>query len=353
MKRILIPIVFILVVVAIAAALFFMVQHKAKRQYGRPGMQGPAAITTARVVKKAIAQSIQSVGSVKAFEAITITSNVTEYVRKLHFDDGDFVKKGTLLVEFETREERALLDAAKAKFNEAQKQFKRTQTLVLKDHVSKAEHDKQIAELKSTKAKIAEMESRIRDRMLRAPYSGVLGFRKVSEGELVEPGNEIVSLDVVQPIKVDFNLPEKYLGRVKKGQTILATSVAFPKETFTGTVRTIASRVDEGSRSVVVRAIVPNKKALLRPGMHLTVELQLASAQVILIPEEALVPADGKQYVFVVNQDNTVQRVEVQLGQRVKGRVVITKGLQAGMVIVVDGGFKLRSGQKVRAHVAV
>ena len=185
------------------------------------------------------------------------------------------------------------------------------------------------------------------DRVITAPFAGVLGFRQVSPGTLVTPGTTIASLDDVSVIKLDFSVPESFLSALAPGQGIRATSVAYPDQDFTGEVATIDSRVDPVSRAVTVRADVPNPDRLLRPGMLLTVDVFQPERQALVVPEIAVIQVSRTAHVFRVKDDNTVEQVDVELGQRRRGEVEILDGLVAGDRIVVDGTVKLRDGSAI------
>lgn len=347
-RKIFLSAILFLIIVAIGG--YFWWQYQKNQEKRAPQKFFTPTVTVTTVNEKLIQPTIEALGTVRADEAVTITANVTEYVKKIYFDDGHFVKKGDILVELKSDEERARLRDAIAQYKEAQKQHRRTQKLSRQNFISQAEHDTQVATLQSTAAKIEEIKATIKDRLIRAPFDGILGFRKISEGTLVEPGDEIVTIDKINPVKIDFTLPEKYLGSIKKKQTIHATSVAFPNQIFKGKIRTISSRIDPNTRAVMVRALIDNPKFILRPGMLLTIELTLPRRKGVMIPEEALVPKDGKQYVYVLNNDNTVRLVEVELGKRKKGYIEILSGLSPKTKIVIEGGFKLRPGQRVIVH---
>ena len=326
----------------IIASFWILNAHAARPKAGRPV---PVTATTAKV--ETVQDNIEAIGTTKALESVTLTSNITETVEGIYFEDGQVVKKGQLLVQMRDAEEIANLREIKHQITEAQKQFSRTSRLSRQNIVSKSENDRREALLRVAEAKARALEARIRDLKIVAPFDGVLGFRQVSVGTLVQPGTAIATIDAINPIKVDFTLSEKYLSKVYNDQPIIAHSTAYPKRNFAGKIRTINHRIDPISRSFTVRALIENNKSLLKPGMLLDIAIKQPARQNIVLPESALVPIGGKQYVFVVLANGTVQRREINLGLRAHGKVEVTKGIKPGEKIVLDGGFKLRSGQRV------
>jgi membrane fusion protein (multidrug efflux system) len=207
--------------------------------------------------------------------------------------------------------------------------------------------DTQRAAVDSAKARLDATRARLSDRVITAPFSGVLGFRRVSPGTLVTPGTTITSLDDISLIKLDFSIPETYLKVLAAGQTISAQSAAYPGRDFTGVVRTLGSRVDPITRAIAVRAEIGNADHALRPGMLLTVELWQPPRRALVIPEIAVVQVAREAFVFRPQPDHTVARVLVTLGTRRNAEVEVLSGLRAGDRIVVDGTVKLRPGSLI------
>ncbi len=346
MSRKLLLIFFILIILGII--IYLLLPFFKTTQQLRPQADGAVSVTVAPAKQTTLSNHIEAVGTAKADEAVTITATVTEHVKKINFASGDFVKKGTLLVELDNAEEQARLREAEAKLTEAKKQFDRFKHLSARNFAARSEYDTKIYNLNAAKAKIIEIQATINDRFIRAPFSGILGHRNISEGTLVKPGDAIVTLDKVDPIKVDFSIPEKYAGSIKKNETIHAKSIAYPKKTFTGKISNIAARIDIATRSLMLRAIINNPDYILRPGMLLQIDIKRRPRQALLIPEQALVPRNDQQYVFILQKNNTVKLQAVQIGERLHGKVEIISGLTKGMQVVVDGGFKLHQGKKVK-----
>ncbi|MEE4202668.1 MAG: efflux RND transporter periplasmic adaptor subunit [Halieaceae bacterium] len=289
----------------------------------------------------------EAVGTLVGNESVTLTAKVTEQVRAVHFEGGELVETGQVLVELIDAEQLALLQEAEANLRESELQLNRLRTLG-KEIATAAEIDVAIARVDANKAMLEALRSRINDRSISAPFTGIVGFRQVSVGALVTPGTVIAELDDIDPMKLDFTLPEPFLSEIKLGDTVTALSSAWHDEPFTGQVSRIGSRVDPVTRAFPVRALLDNSDARLRPGMLMTVQLALGESMGIVIPETALVQRGSESAVFTVGANNEAQRVSVSLGRRLPGAVEITAGLEPGDRVVVRGHLGLRPGMQVK-----
>lgn len=287
---------------------------------------------------------IEALGTAQASESLTLTAKVTESVVRVNFKDGDVVEAGQWLVDLSGKAEVAALEEAQAAYTEALQQFQRQSDLVKQGTLSKSTLDSLIASRDAALARTNAIRARLADRVITAPFAGVLGFRQVSPGTLVTPGTPITTLDAIDTIKLDFTVPEVAMAAVAAGQQVQAKSAAFPELKFSGVVSVVGARVDPVTRSVQVRAEMPNADRLLRPGMLLTVTLALPQRQVLSIPEISLIQVGSSQSVFRVGEDSKVERVEVKSGARQAGRVEVIAGLREGDRVVVDGVVKLRAG---------
>jgi membrane fusion protein (multidrug efflux system) len=304
-------------------------------------------VTVVDVQPQAIFDRIEALGTTLANESARITAAVTEKVVAVHFEDGQQVAAGDLLVTLKQDEERAQRAAAVEQRSENERELKRLETLLKEDVIPQRDYDERLTLLNITRQRIREIEARIRDRTIRAPFDGILGLRQVSVGALVEPGDLIATIDDLSRIKLDFNVPATYLSTLKPGSAILARSAGWGDQRFEGTVATIGTRIDPETRSVLVRAIIPNPEMRLRPGLLMTVQLLNRRRQALMIPEEALVPVQRRNFVLIVGADLRVARKEVSIGQRQPGLVEITQGLSAGERVVVRGTTRVRPGQLV------
>jgi membrane fusion protein (multidrug efflux system) len=265
----------------------------------------------------------------------------------VHFTDGQRVQRGQVLVELDGAQARADLAGAEAARAESASQLNRSRELLSTKALSEAQYDQLEATLKSNEARVAFARSRLDDTVIRAPFGGRVGLRKVSLGSLVNPGMTIASLDDISVIKVDFSVPENVLASLRDGLKVFALSAAFPDREFEGRVTSVDSRIDPVTRSVTVRAIVPNTDGALKPGMFLSVRLDRDVHDAIMIPEAALVPEQSRQFIFVV-EDGKASRREVRIGRREPGRVEVVAGLKPGEHVVVEGTQKVREGGAVR-----
>ena len=315
-----------------------------------PGPVGNAAgptVTEYQVQVGEWVDQIEALGTARANESVTLTAKVTEVVRSVRFDDGDRVRQGDVLVELTGQAEVANLREAQAALNEAQQQLQRLEPLVEQGTLPRAQLDTQRALRDSARARADAIRARLAERVISAPFAGVLGFRQVSDGALVTPGTVIATLDDIDTIKLDFTVPERYLSTLAAGQSIVARSVAWPERPFNGTVTSIGSRVDPVSRAITLRAELANPEHMIKPGMLLTVELATQPRQTLVIPELALIQVGTRQSVFRLDADDTVTEVDVRTGARRLGEVEIIAGLQAGDRIVHEGTGKLRDGLHV------
>ena len=330
---------------AVALAAYYLFGSNGQ-QAGGPVVRPPVLVNYHQVGKAEFVERIDAIGTLKANESVTLTAQVRETVTRVNFEDGQIVEKGDILLEFTNKEESALLAEARANLTEAEKQLDRARDLVKRGSATQSRLDQQIRVASAARARVAAIAARLDDRLLRAPFAGVLGFRLVSSGTLVEPGSAVTTLDDIDQVKLDFSVPETYLAALKPGQEIEARSAAYADQVFSGTVRTIESRVDPISRAVTVRAIIDNGNQLLRPGMLVTVALVRSRTMEIMIPEEALVQRQNKSFVYTIPDDVVVMQ-PVQIGARRFGAVVIKQGLSEGDVIIVEGISRVFPGSSV------
>lgn len=308
----------------------------------------PPLVTAGEVARVEWQDEIQALGTAQANESVTLTAKVTETVTRVNFQDGDFVEAGTVLVDLSGRAEVAQLEAAQATFVEARQQYDRLAELVKQGTIPRSQLDTQLSVRDAARARADAIRAALADRIITAPFAGVLGFRRVSPGALVTPGTPIATLDDIRTIKLDFPVPEAYFGRIAPGQAIRARSEAFREHAFEGTVTAVGSRVDPLTRAVTVRAELANPEALLRPGMLLSVRLLEPMRTTLVVPEIAVVQVGQRAFVYRLDAEDRVSQVEVSLGARRYGEVEILEGLSAGERIVVEGTVKLREGAQVR-----
>jgi membrane fusion protein, multidrug efflux system len=313
---------------------------------GRPAAQ-PPLVVVGRAHRDQLYDVVEALGTAQANESVTLTAKVTDTVRHVNFEDGDYVEKGTVLIELTNQEEEAGLAEARANLEDAQSQLRRLEDLSNRGLSAASQLDAARSRADAMQARLNSVVARLRDRLIQAPFSGVLGFRKVSTGTLLTPNTAITSIDDISTIKLDFTVPETFLGAMKPGAKVIAKSVSFPDRAFEGIVRTIGSRVDPVTRAATVRAHIPNDDRALRPGMLLTVDVMTAQHEALVVPEGAVFQVQNRAYVYRLDGETARQR-EIQIGSRRFGVVEVLGGLQEGDEIVVEGIVKLRDGIQVR-----
>lgn len=313
---------------------------------GRDGDR-PVPVTTERLRLQPWSDTVQAIGTVRARESVTVTAKVGETVQRVHFDSGDEVARGEVLVTLSGQAQQASLAEAQAAAAEAERLYRRQSELAAQQLIARAQLDTQRATRDAARARVAQARAAIGDRTVRAPFAGVLGIRQVSPGALVTPGTPIATLDDVARVFVDFPMPESELARVAAGHRLQGSVAAFPGRTFDGTVSTVDARVDPATRSVTVRGDFANPDRALRPGMLMEVRVSRPERQALVLPEIAIVQVGRESFVFRVAADGKVERVPVEVGARAGGRVEVSDGLAAGDRIVVDGTGKLRPGMTI------
>lgn len=342
-----------LLMLAGAAALAYMVVAKVADEPAsgggfRGGFGGTPIVGLSTVELRAIADEIESVGTSVANESVDLTAKVSETVFAVNFEDGDFVERGQILVELVKADEASRLAEAQATVNDAERQYERIKNLAGQNLVADNEQDQAQTNLETARARLEGVMVAMDDRLVRAPFSGRLGFRNISEGSLLTPGTVISTLDDVSVIKLDFTIPEVYLADISVGQTIVANSIVYDDKKFEGSISVVGSRIDPVTRGVSVRATIDNTDLLLRPGMLMTVSLALNEKPALVVPERSVIASQGLQYVFVVGSDNKVMRTEVELGRRRNGMVEVISGLEQGQEVVSEGTVRVRPGQTVQ-----
>ena len=316
---------------------------------GPEGSGGPApSVVVATVQPRAFADRIEAVGTAYARESTTIASTVTERIVRLNFTDGQYVRRGDVIAELSRSQEAAGLNEAQARLTEAQQQLARLRQLQERGFATNARVDEQVALVNAARAQAGSAQAQIGDRVIRAPFSGVVGLRRISPGATVTAGTEIATISDLSQIKLDFSLPETFLSAMRDGQAIEAHAAAYPGEVFRGEVESIESTVDPMTRSVTVRAMLPNPSARLKPGMLLSVSVFANPRTALAVPELALLSERERNFVFKVDAENVALKTPVEVGTRQEGMLEIRSGVSAGDRIVAEGTIKVRDGGKVR-----
>jgi len=310
-------------------------------------MRRAIPVVVGAVEERVFVDRIEALGTARANESVVVSAQVTETVKRVAFEAGAVAKEGDVLVELTSREESAQLREARANYEEAVRQYDRAARLRRDGTVSQAQLDTRTTERDAAEARLAELRARLRDRLIRAPFAGVLGMRSVSPGTLVQPGDPITTLDDIDLIKVDFSVPERFLSVIQPGLEVEATTAAYPDRRFEGVVRAVDTRIDAETRAVRIRADLPNPDHALRPGMLMAIELSANERRAYAVPEESIVPLGEKNFVFVVGAEGRAARLELDTGRRIGGHVEVLAGLAGDEKIVVEGGSMLFPGSAV------
>ena len=316
---------------------------------GRGGPAGPPAVViTTLVAQKSWGERVQAVGTARAKESVEIASRVSDKISRVHFESGDSVRAGQVLISLQTGTDSGNLAVAQAQVKDADRQFIRGEQLAKEKLVSASQLDTLRSNRDAARARVQAAQATLSDRAIIAPFSGVLGLRQVSPGQLISTGTVITTLDDVSKIKVDFSLPEVQMASLKVNLAIEARSDAYPGQIFTGRVISVDSRVDVASRSIAAQAEIDNPDNTLRPGMLLEINVLQSQRSALVIPELAMQQVGSESFVYRVTLDGKAEKAVVKPGSRSFGFVEITQGLKAGDRIVVEGTSKLRPGQSVK-----
>ena len=307
---------------------------------GLPVKAAPAKVGT-------VTSEVTAVGTLLANESVVIRPEVAGRVTAIHFNEGQAVASGARLVSLDATEVQAQLAASRADERLTEQRAERAGELFKKNFISQQALDDAREAYKKATAQRQENEARAAKTEIRAPFAGIVGLRQVSAGAYLKAGEDIVRLDKIDAMKLDFRVPEVYLGRIRRDQPVAVRVDAFPGERFAGRVYAVETTVDDKTRTAMLRGRVDNKGAKLRPGMFARVTLALGTNdKATLVPEQAIVPRGNRNFVFRV-VDGKAALTEVALGARSPGQVEITRGLQPGEIVVTDGQLKLQNGTPV------
>jgi len=320
---------------------------------GPGGSGGGRGQTVSEVVinTRSFTDEIRVLGVARGRRSVNITSSTTELITRVLFTDGQRVSAGTPLVELQAREEDAGIIEARAQVAQAQRQFDRYKTLADRGIAPRVTAEDAETALATAQASLTAAQARRGDRLIRAPFAGVLGLSSVTAGTLVNPGGIITTLDDIDVVRVDFPVPERYLGVLRAGTPIRATIDAYGDEVFGGRIALIDTRINEQTRAVTARAEIPNPGARIRPGMAVQVAVQQGQRTAPAAPEAAVQYEGEGAFVYRIargDRGSTAQRVEVATGSVEGGFVEIVSGLNAGDSIVGSGLNRIQPGAPVR-----
>lgn len=328
---------------------FVIVTSSADRAFAQRG--GTPSVIVQRADTERFVDRVEALGTLRANESVDVTAKVTEIIEIIHFRDSQRVEAGDGLAEMTSAQEQAQLTEAEANVREAKAQLDRAEPLAERGVSSEAVLAERRRNYETALARVEAAKAQLRERRILAPFSGLTGLRRISVGALVEPGTVITTIQDDSVMKLDFTVPSAFLSTMQPGIPIEAQAAAYAGRTFEGTVSAVDNSVDQDTRSITVRAELPNTDGELKAGMLMTVELLKNPRTSVVVPEEALIMRGNQAFVYVVEPDAappTVDQREVVIGMRRPGEVEIETGLSAGEAVITHGIVKVGPGQQVR-----
>ncbi len=318
-------------------------QEKTTANKPRP----PTPIDSSKVRVGQIQATLEAVGNVRALESIKITSEVSGIISSVNFKEGVNVKKGQILIYLESTEQKAEVDRWKAILERRKRLVKSGTKLAESKNIPLTKLDQLNTDVAEATAELKIATVKLNKRFIKAPFSGRVGLRNISAGAYIEPGDTIATLDSINPINLDFEVPESAIGKIAIGNNVKCFSRAYPNKAFEGTIKTIDTRVKPASRAITVRATIPNEENLLKPGMFMIVDLPVEQRTgSIIVPEAAIRTSGTERSVYIVI-DGKAKLKKVELGQRLVGEVEILSGIDEESIVVVGGHQKIRDNSPV------
>ncbi|MFW2372305.1 MAG: efflux RND transporter periplasmic adaptor subunit [Gammaproteobacteria bacterium] len=340
----------LLAITAIGIVLVLVWQNM-NQQAAAPQGFPPAVVAATEVIQEHWQPSYQSVGSMVASNGINVSTEVNGIVSEIVFSSGQPVKQGQILIKLDDSVDEAALEALRAESKLTQIQFSRSKDLLKKQVTSKSEFDEAQARYEAARARVKQQEAIIKRKVIRAPFAGLAGIRQVDLGQYIDAGSPIVSLQALDPIYVDYTVPERYFTRIRPGQVVKIQLDAIPEQMFSGEISAVNSGIEVGTRTLKVRATISNTDSIMRPGMFAQVETIIGEAQPVLtLPRTAISFNTYGNFVFVINKNEQamlmLKRTAIETSEVRAGRVAI-KGLSAGVQVVRTGLVKVRDGMPV------
>jgi membrane fusion protein, multidrug efflux system len=302
------------------------------------------------VERRALEEKVFLVGSLEAIEAVDLVSEIDARVQSINFEEGQAVGEGQVLIQFDQRKQAASVAEMRARYNLAKTNRERAANLLARNIISQQDYDQAEAEFDAAIALLNLAVEQLEDATIRAPFDGVMTERLISLGQFTTRGQRLASLVTTDPIDVEFNVPERYVGQLAMGQRMEITVEAFPMETFAGPVTFISPRVDRDSRTVLVKARLSNADQRLKPGMFGSLELVFkVRDEALVIPESAVSYSGDRASVVVMDADDRAEFRRIEIGSRLVGMVEVADGLSEGERVVVEGYQKMRPGSAIQA----
>jgi membrane fusion protein (multidrug efflux system) len=340
----------VLIAAVAAAGAWHFVGNRGTGSLAAVNASTPAAVTVeAGPVKlSTVRRQIEAVGSLRSNESVVIRPEISGRITEILFEEGQQVRRGMPLVRLDAAIAKAQVEQARASLVLSKANHERAEDLYRRGAGTQRARDEAVAKLRADEAALSLAQATLDKATLVAPFDGIVGLRKISVGDYVNPGQDLVNLENLEQLKVDFRVPEIYSMQLRVGQSVRVNLDAIPNSAYEGIVYAIDPAYDPNGRAIILRARLPNRDGLLRSGMFARVTLLVEERdQAIVVPETALVPIAGEQFVYRV-VDGKAALTKVKIGQRRRGQVEILDGLERDAVIVTEGAVKLRDGTAVR-----
>ncbi|TDY00505.1 efflux RND transporter periplasmic adaptor subunit [Thiohalophilus thiocyanatoxydans] len=350
-KRLILAILLLALFLAALFGIKYWQNVQQAAQMAQP--QPPATIASTEVREERWRPMLDSVGSLVAINGTAVTTEVAGLVSEIQFESGSRIEAGKVLLQLDDSIDQAALEALRAERHLAEIKFKRAEDLLKRQVMSRSEYDEARASFDAATARVKQQEATIRRKAIRAPFSGRLGIRQINLGQFLEPGQPIVQLQALDPIYVDYTLPERYLPQLSTGQEIRVRVSAFPDKAFNGEITSIESGVDAGTRTIKLRATLDNPEGQLQPGMFAKVKtLEAEDKTVLTVPRTAVSYNPYGDFIYLIKNNDgdktVVERLQVETGEVRDGYVAILEGVEAGQKVVRTGLVKLRDGMEVK-----
>lgn len=352
-RTILLVILGLIILIGVLAGVKYL-QFRKMIEQGKKNVPPPETVTVAPVTSESWGTALSAVGSLSAVQGVTVAAELTGKVVKIDFTAGTKVKAGDLLISQDTSSEEALLPGLEARTVLGRKELERAKNMLAEKIISQSDYDNAVASYDQARAEADNIRVSIEKKRIRAPFSGRLGIRQVNLGQILKEGEPVVTLQRLDPVFVDFSLPQQQLSQLHTGLKVRVTCDALPGSEVEGKITAINPLVDAETRNVQLQATVENPSEQLRPGMFVNVNVDLPQKEMVLvIPATAVLYAPFGDSVFLVVEDpekagsKVVSQQFVRLGKKRGDLVVVTSGLKAGDIVVSTGVFKLRNGQAV------
>jgi membrane fusion protein (multidrug efflux system) len=340
----------VLIAAGAAAGAWYLMNGHATGTPAAVNASEPALVTVeaAPVKLGTVRRQIEAVGSLRSNEAVIIRPEISGRITEILFDEGQQVRKGMPLIRLDAAIAHAQVEQAKASLILSRANHERAEDLYRRGAGTQRARDEAVSKLRADEAALSLAQATLDKATLVAPFDGIIGLRKVSVGDYVNPGQDLVNLENIEQLKVDFRVPEIFSLQIKVGQAVQVRLDAIPNSAYEGTVYAVDPAYDPNGRAIILRARLPNRDGLLRSGMFARVILLVEERdQAIVVPETALVPVGQNQFIFRV-VDGKAVLTQIKIGQRRRGQVEVVEGLERDAVIVTEGAVKLRDGTAVK-----